>query len=104
MKLLLRFSIGLAVGSIICLIGPLTQAGLNPARDFGPRMVAWANGWGDTAFPDQTGGFFFVYILAPVVGAILASLFFVWVLDPAMKRSTVQCNCAKETRSRIEEK
>lgn len=96
--------IGLAVGSIICLIGPLTQAGLNPARDFGPRMVAWANGWGDAAFPDQTGGFFLVYILAPVIGAILASLFFVWVLDPAMKRSTVQCNCAKETRSRIKEK
>jgi glycerol uptake facilitator protein len=28
--------IGLTVGSIICLIAPLTQAGLNPARDFGP--------------------------------------------------------------------
>ena len=33
--------IGLTVSSIICLIAPLTQAGLNPARDFGPRMVAW---------------------------------------------------------------
>jgi len=32
--------IGLTVSSIICLIGPLTQAGLNPASDFGPRMVA----------------------------------------------------------------
>ena len=33
--------IGLTVTSVICLIAPLTQAGLNPARDFGPRMVAW---------------------------------------------------------------
>lgn len=86
--------IGLTVSSVICLIAPLTQAGLNPARDFGPRMVAWATGWGDAAFPDQIGGFFYVYILAPIVGGVLASLFFVHVLEPAMKRSSVQCNCA----------
>jgi glycerol uptake facilitator protein len=86
--------IGLTVSSIICLIAPLTQAGLNPARDFGPRMVAWIAGWGTAAFPDQCGGFFFVYIFGPIVGGILASLFFVQVLQPAMKRSSVQCNCA----------
>jgi len=85
--------IGLTVSSIICLIAPLTQAGLNPARDFGPRMVAWIMGWGTAAFPDQQGGFFFVYILAPIVGGILASLFFVYVLEPAMNRSSVKCDC-----------
>ncbi len=88
--------IGLTVTSVICLIGPLTQAGLNPARDFGPRMVAWMTGWGDAAFPDKVGGFFFVYILSPIVGAVLASLFFVRVIEPAMKQSPVQCNCAGE--------
>jgi glycerol uptake facilitator protein len=88
--------IGLTVASVICLIAPLTQAGLNPARDFGPRMVAWATGWGDAAFPDRVAGFFYVYILAPVFGGILASLFFVHVLEPAMKRSSVQCNCAND--------
>ena len=88
--------IGLTVASVICLIAPLTQAGLNPARDFGPRLVAWATGWGDAAFPDRVGGFFYVYILAPVFGGILASLFFVHVLEPAMKRSSVQCNCAND--------
>lgn len=72
--------IGLTVTAVICLIAPLTQAGLNPARDFGPRLVAWAAGWGDAAFPDKIGGFFFVYILAPIVGGSLASLFFVKVL------------------------
>ena len=85
--------IGLTVSSIICLIAPLTQAGLNPARDFGPRMVAWITGWGSSAFPDQNGGFFFVYILGPILGGILATLFFVHVLEPAMKRSSVQCEC-----------
>lgn len=84
--------IGLTVSAIICLIAPLTQAGLNPARDFGPRMVAWLAGWGVAAFPDQSGGFFFVYILAPIVGGILASQFFVRLIEPAMKKSSLQHN------------
>jgi len=88
--------IGLTVSSVICLIGPLTQAGLNPARDLGPRMVAWIAGWGAASFPDQAGGFFLVYILGPVVGGIVASLFFVKVIEPAMKKSSTNCNCCKD--------
>lgn len=88
--------IGLTVSSVICLIGPLTQAGLNPARDFGPRMVAWIAGWGAAAFPDHAGGFFLVYILGPILGGIMASLFFVHVIEPAMKRSSTKCNCGKD--------
>ena len=87
--------IGLTVTSIICLIGPLTQAGLNPARDLGPRMVAWITGWGTAAFPDSSGGFMLVYILGPLVGGIAASLFFVKVIEPAMKKSSPNCNCCK---------
>lgn len=85
--------IGLTVTSIICLIAPLTQAGLNPARDFGPRMVSWIFGWGEAAFPDRAGGFFLVYILAPIVGGILSALFFVRVLEPALVNSSGQCSC-----------
>ncbi|OIP84925.1 MAG: aquaporin [Porphyromonadaceae bacterium CG2_30_38_12] len=85
--------IGLTVSSIICLIAPLTQAGLNPARDFGPRMVAWMFGWGNAAFPDQQGGFFLVYMLAPIVGGILAALFFTKIIEPAMKNSTTNGGC-----------
>jgi glycerol uptake facilitator protein len=68
--------IGLSLASIYCLISPLTQAGLNPARDFGPRMVSWMFGWGPAAFPDQAGGFLFVYIIGPILGGVLAALFF----------------------------
>lgn len=85
--------IGLTVTSIICLIAPLTQAGLNPARDFGPRMVSWITGWGDAAFPDQSGGFLLVYILGPIIGATLAALFFIHALEPAMQKSSEKCNC-----------
>ncbi|KAA6324010.1 Glycerol uptake facilitator protein, partial [termite gut metagenome] len=77
--------IGLTVSSIIWLIAPLTQAGLNPARDFGPRLVTWLFGWGDAAFPDRCGGFFWVYILAPIAGGLIAAL-----LEPVMKRFTTK--------------
>jgi glycerol uptake facilitator protein len=85
--------IGLTVTSVICLIAPLTQAGLNPARDFGPRLVAMAAGWGKAAFPDAKGGFFLVYMLAPIVGSFLASLFFVNIIEPAMKKQSRPCDC-----------
>ena len=84
--------IGLTVSSIICLIAPLTQAGLNPARDFGPRLVAWISGWGSAAFPDNYGGFFWVYILAPIVGGAIAALFFLYVLEPQMKNKSCECD------------
>lgn len=63
--------IGLGVAAIISVIAPLTQAGLNPARDFGPRVISWFMGWGEIAFPGPRGGWFTVYILAPVLGALL---------------------------------
>ena len=63
--------IGLGVAAIISVIAPLTQAGLNPARDFGPRLVSWFAGWGEIAIPGPRGGWFMVYILAPIVGALI---------------------------------
>ena len=62
--------IGLTVAVAIMIIAPLTQAGFNPARDFGPRLVAWAAGWGSVAIPGPRGGFFLVYILAPIAGGV----------------------------------
>lgn len=67
--------IGLTVTIIICLIAPFTQAGINPARDFGPRVFAYFAGWNGAAFPDFTWSFFTVYILSPLVGGTIAYLF-----------------------------
>ena len=63
--------IGVGVAAIISIVAPLTQAGLNPARDFGPRLVAWFLGWGDIAIPGPRGGWFTVYIAAPLIGALI---------------------------------
>jgi glycerol uptake facilitator protein len=88
--------IGLTVASIIFLLAPLTQAGLNPARDLGPRLVAWIFGWGAAAFPDKSGGFIFVYVLAPIIGGQAACGFFTKLIEPLMKNSTEKCNCNNE--------
>lgn len=85
--------IGLTVSSVIFLVAPLTQAGLNPARDFGPRMVAWIAGWGNAAFPDSSGGFFLVYILGPIIGGSIAAWFFMYIIEPLMNRKSQGCDC-----------
>jgi len=66
--------IGLLIAVIGASMGPLTGFALNPARDFGPKLFAWAAGWGDIAF---TGGrevpYFLVPIFGPLVGACLGA-------------------------------
>ena len=80
------FCIGLAVTAIICIIAPLTQAGLNPARDFGPRLFSCFAGWGSIAIPGPRGGFFLVYILAPIVGGLAGGAAYDLLLCPAITR------------------
>lgn len=68
--------IGLTVSFIICAIASWTQAGLNPARDLGPRLVAFTFGWGDAAFPQPPFSFLTVYVLGPIIGASFATASF----------------------------
>ena len=77
------FFIGFTVAALISLFAPITQAGWNPARDFGPRIVAWLAGWGDIAIPGPEGGFW-VYILGPFVGAPLGALLFKLLIEPGL--------------------
>jgi glycerol uptake facilitator protein len=60
--------IGLAVAAAIMAIGPLTGGSLNPARTFGPMLVT-AIGGGDASWGD-----FPVYVIGPVIGAVLATV------------------------------
>lgn len=64
-------AIGVGLAAIISVISPITQAGFNPARDFGPRVIAFFLGWDEIAIPGPRGGFFIVYILAPLIGALI---------------------------------
>ena len=69
--------IGLTVTILICIIAPLTQACFNPARDFGPRLVAYFAGWGEVAIPGPNGIYVFaVYLISPILGAVLGVGFY----------------------------
>jgi glycerol uptake facilitator protein len=80
--------IGLAVAIIVSIIAPLTQAGLNPARDFGPRLFSYLAGWGGIAIPGPRGGFFTVYILSPIMGGLAGAAGYEFLLHPSMRMTT----------------
>lgn len=64
-------TIGLTVTLLISLLGPLTMACFNPARDFGPRVFSSLAGWGTVPFRVNGLGWLIVYIVAPLLGALL---------------------------------
>jgi glycerol uptake facilitator protein len=78
--------IGLTIAALISVIAPMTQACFNPARDFGPRLFTWLAGWGSIAIPGPRGGFFTVYILAPIAGAISGAVLFRMLVRPQYGR------------------
>jgi MIP family channel proteins len=65
-------AIGGALGMAVMVIGPLTGAGFNPARSFGPALVG-------KEF-DGGGTFLLVYVLAPIIGALAAAFLYMQVL------------------------
>lgn len=85
---LLPLLIGLAVSIIISVVAPLTQAGLNPARDFGPRLFAYFAGWKAVAIPGPQGGFLTVYVLAPILGAIVGASLYEHAIRQRLKAVT----------------
>lgn len=67
------FIIGLVVVGIGMVLGANAGYAINPARDLGPRLVAWICGWSD-AFADQRGDFYaWVPIIGPLIGGPLGA-------------------------------
>lgn len=66
--------IGCTVMILILFIAPYTQAGLNPARDLGPRLIAGVSGWAKAAFPEPEYSFLTVYVIGPFIGSFFAVL------------------------------
>jgi glycerol uptake facilitator protein len=70
-QLLTAATIGLTVTILISLLGPLTMACFNPARDLGPRLFSVLAGWRSVPFTANGAGWLTVYIIAPIVGGLL---------------------------------
>lgn len=66
--------IGLLIAVIGSAMGPLTGFAMNPARDFGPKLMTFLAGWGEVAF---TGGrdipYFLIPVFAPIMGASIGA-------------------------------
>ncbi|XP_067878874.1 aquaporin-9-like [Heterodontus francisci] len=72
-KILQPIFIGLSVVGIGMSMGSNSGYAINPARDFGPRLLTLAAGWGTEVFT-AGGGWWWIPIVAPMVGAVLGAL------------------------------
>ncbi|XP_051901655.1 aquaporin-9-like [Pristis pectinata] len=71
-KVLQPIFIGLSIVAIGMSMGSNSGYAINPARDLGPRLLTLVAGWGTEVFT-AGGGWWWVPIVAPMVGAILGS-------------------------------
>src|ERR1700744_106554 len=70
------FIIGLIVVAIGISFGVNAGYAINPARDLGPRLFAWAQGWGKIAFPGDYGNvntYFWIPIVGPLLGGAIGA-------------------------------
>ncbi len=75
--------IGFAVFAIGASLGANTGYGINPARDFGPRLFAFFAGWGKVALPGtynaigfHFSGYFWIPIVGPLIGGVIGVLLY----------------------------
>lgn len=73
-------AIGLGLGLANLVAAPFTGGALNPARAFGPALIG--NEFGSTAV------FIVVYVIAPIVGGLLAAVLYNGLLGPDRDRDT----------------
>lgn len=77
--------IGLALASIVSVAAPSTEACLNPARDFGARLVAACFEYGKVALPGPDHEMC-DYIFEPTLGALTGVLLRDLLIAPGLRR------------------
>ena len=77
-QILTAATIGLTVTLLISLLGPLTMACFNPARDLAPRLFSSLAGWGQVPFLANGTGWLTVYVIAPLTGGIAGGALYAW--------------------------
>jgi glycerol uptake facilitator protein len=72
--------VGFAVAAIGMSYGANAGYAINPARDLGPRLLAWLGGWGDLAVPGN-GPWFSWYLWVPILGPLIGGVIGVLLYD-----------------------
>ncbi|XP_074469492.1 aquaporin-10b [Sebastes fasciatus] len=90
--------VGGAVLVIGISMGSNSGYALNPARDFGPRLFTYVAGWGADVFK-AGGGWWWVPIVAPCVGALLGTLIYELMVEVhhPLTPSELQTSCQEAT-------
>lgn len=86
--------IGLSLAAAIMVAGPATGASVNPARTFGPDMVLTFFG------KDGHWSQFWVYIVGPVVGGLVAAWLYRLIARPDLAESEAAAKPATPTTSK----
>ncbi|WP_236795690.1 MIP/aquaporin family protein [Amycolatopsis sp. GM8] len=72
-------TVGLVVVAIGLSFGTNAGYAINPARDFGPRLLTFFEGWGSKAFPgdgDWFSNYWWIPIAGPLVGGVVGILIY----------------------------
>jgi glycerol uptake facilitator len=104
--------IGFVVAAIGMSIGPNAGYAINPARDFGPRLISWAAGWSGVSLPgtfhagplgNNFTGYFWIPIVGPLIGGVIGilvyDLFISDVLHARLKMAEEVSGPIPETRT-----
>ena len=72
------FAIGATLGAAVMIFGPVSGAGLNPARAFGPALAG--------EFGESAGTWTLIWVIGPLIGALLAAfIYFQMFILPGRK-------------------
>lgn len=89
---------GIVIGLTLCLVHimgiPFTGTSVNPARSIGPALFTGGESLSQL----------WVFILAPILGAVLAALFYRFVIAKAEKTSDISDNLQELAEQEVEEK
>jgi glycerol uptake facilitator protein len=80
--------IGIGVTAIALSFGVNAGFPINPARDLGPRLLAWLEGWRAVAVPGNYGninGYMWIPIIGPLLGGILGLAIYDWIIHTALR-------------------
>jgi glycerol uptake facilitator protein len=82
------YLIGLLVVAIGLSFGTNSGYAINPARDLGPRLLTFFEGWGAVAFPGKFkwfNGYWWIPILGPLAGGVAGVLVYDTLIKPIIR-------------------